>query len=224
MAANAQEFSPKSYLSHPAANTVVAALSTSLPMPQKRRLLLPLLPLLPLLASCEDATADLYPTLPPVHLPAASQVGANTFGCRVNGQPWEASNSRTLDGRVLTPTAHYQHGELRLDAFRRLQVEGPVTSVSLRAAHVSGSGVYELGGPATAAGRTAALATGNRQLTYAAGTGTLTITRLDTTGAHPVVAGRFELRTSLTPESARAAGFPAAVRVTEGRFDIELSH
>lgn len=187
-----------------------------------KRLLL-LLPLLPLLASCEDVTADLYPKLPPVHLPAESQVGANTFGCRVNGQPWEASNTRTLEGRVLTPTARYQHGELRLEAFRRLQVEGPITNVSLRAAHISGPGVYALGGPAEAAGCTAALATGNRQLAYAAGTGTLTITRLDTTGAHPVVAGRFELRTSLTPNSPRAASFPAEVRVTEGRFDVELS-
>ena len=186
--------------------------------------LLLLLPFLALLASCEDATADLYPALPPVHLPAASQVGANIFGCLVNGQPWEASNTRTLDGRVLTPTAHYQHGELRLDAFRRLQVEGPITTVSLRAAHLSGPGEYELGGPAGGVGRTAALATGNRQLAYAAGTGTLTITRLDTIGAHPMVAGRFELHTSLAPDSRQAAGFPAEVRVTEGRFDIELSH
>ncbi|GAA4044366.1 hypothetical protein GCM10022409_33040 [Hymenobacter glaciei] len=186
-----------------------------------KRLLL-LLPLLALLASCEDATADLYPTLAPVHLPAESKVGANTFGCRVNGQPWEASNTRTLDGRVLTPTAYYQHGELRLDAFRRLQVEGPITTVSLRAAHINGPGLYELGGPADA-GRTAALATASRQLVYAAATGTLTITRLDTAGMHPVVAGRFELRTTLMPEAHRAAGLPAEVRVTEGRFDIELN-
>ena len=186
------------------------------------RLLL-LLPFLALLTSCEDATADLYPSLSSVHLPAETQVGANTFGCRVNGQPWEASSSRTLDGRVLTPTAHYQHGTLQIDAFRRLQVEGPITNVSLRAAHISGPGVYALGGPAGPAGRTAALATGNRELAYAAGTGTLTITRLDTVGAHPVVAGRFELRTTRTPGYRRAAGFPAEVRVTEGRFDIGLS-
>ena len=186
-----------------------------------RRLLL-LLPLLPLLASCEDATADLYPTLPPVRLPAASRVGANTFGCLMNGQPWEASNSRTLEGRVLTPTARYQHGELRLEAFRRLQVEGPVASVSLRAAHLRGPGVYALGGAADAAGRTAALATASWDQAYAAGTGTLTITRLDTTGAHPVVAGRFELRAGLAPDARAAAGFPAEVRVTEGRFDIAL--
>lgn len=187
-----------------------------------KRLLL-LLPLLSLLASCEDATADLYPTLPPVRLPAESQIGANTFGCRVNGEPWEASNSRTLDGRVLTPTARYYHGELRLDAFRRLQVEGPITNVSLRVIHVSGPGVYELGNPAAADGRTAALATGNRAQAYAPGTGTLTITRLDTTSAHPVVAGRFELRAALAAESQRTASFPAEVHVTEGRFDIELN-
>jgi hypothetical protein len=174
-----------------------------------RRLLL-LLPLLPLLASCEDATADLYPALPPVHLPAASQVGANTFGCLVNGQPWEASNTRTLDGRVLTPTARYQHGELRLDAFRRLQVEGPVSSLALRAARIAGPGVYALGPAET--GRTAALGTVGSQLMPAAGT--LTITRLDTTGAHPVVAGRFELRS--------AAGAGAAVLVREGRFDVQM--
>lgn len=181
------------------------------------------LPLLALLASCEDATADLYPALPPVHLPAASQVGANTFGCRVNGQPWEASNTRTLDGRVLTPTAQYQQGELRIDAFRRLQVEGPITNVSLRAAHVAGPGVYALGGPADAAGRTARLATGQRESAYAASVGTLTITRLDTTGAHRVVAGRFELRAGLLlPDARRAAGLPGEVRLTEGRFDIEL--
>ena len=186
-----------------------------------KRLLL-LLPLVSLLASCEDATADLYPSLPPVHLPAASQLGANTFGCQVNGQPWEASNTRTLDGRVLTPTAHFEHGELRLDAFRRLQVEGPITSISLRATRVSGPGVYELGGPAAGAGRTAAVATDTRGLAYAAGTGTLTITRLDTTGTHPLVAGRFVLRTALSPESRPDARFPADVSLTEGRFDIEL--
>lgn len=185
-----------------------------------KRLLL-LLPMLALLASCEDATADLYPALPPVRLPAESQTGANTFGCLVDGQPWEASNTRTLDGRVLTPTAHYRHGELRIEAFRRLQVEGPITNILLRAAHVVGPGVYELGGLNEAAGRTATLATGQRAQAYAA-TGTLTITRFDTTGARPVIAGRFELRAGLAPDARHEAGLPAAVRLNEGRFDIGL--
>lgn len=186
-----------------------------------KRLLL-LLPLLSLLASCEDATADLYPALPPVRLPAESQTGANTFGCRVNGQPWEASNTRTLDGRVLTPTARYQHGELRIEAFRRLQVEGPVTNMSLRAAHVVGPGVYALGGLAAANGRTALLATSQHEPTSAAA-GTLIITRLDTAGPHPMVAGRFELRAGLTPDARREAGGVAEVRLSEGRFDVTLS-
>ena len=175
--------------------------------------LLRLLPLLALLTSCEDATTDLYPALPPVHLPAETQVGANTLGCRVNGQPWEASNSPTLDGRVLTPTARYAHGELQIEAFRRLQVEGPVASLRLVAARVAGPGVYPLTAPAAETGRTALLGSLGQPPTPA--TGTLTITRLDTTGPHPVVAGRFELR------AAPAAG--TALRVSEGRFDVQLS-
>ena len=175
--------------------------------------LLRLLPLLALLTSCEDATSDLFPALPPVHLPAATQVGANTLGGLVNGQPWEASNSPTLDGRVLTPTARYAHGELRLEAFRRLQVEGPVASLRLVAARVTGPGVYPLAAPTAETGRTATLGSIGQPLIPA--TGTLTITRLDTTGPHPVVAGRFELHAT--------APAGQALRVSEGRFDVQLS-
>ena len=177
-----------------------------------KRLLL-LFPLLSLLASCEDATTDLFPALAPVHLPAETQVGANTLGGLVNGQLWEASNSPTLDGRVLTPTARYAHGELQLEAFRRLQVEGPVANLRLVAARVTGPGVYLLAAPAAETGRTATLGGIGQPPTPA--TGTLTITRLDTTGLHPMVAGRFELK------AAPAAG--EVLRMSEGRFDVQLS-
>ncbi|HEX8657086.1 MAG TPA: hypothetical protein VF690_06110, partial [Hymenobacter sp.] len=53
--------------------------------------------------------------------------------------------------------------------------------------------------------------------------GTLTITRLDTTGAHPVIAGRFEFRAIPREGTRLPAGFPAELRVTEGRFDIQLN-
>ena len=176
-----------------------------------------LLLLLPLLSSCEDATTDLFPALPPVHLPAATQAGANTFGFLVNGQPWEASNSPTLDGRVLTPTARFAHGELRLAAFRRLEVEGPVSNICLVAAGVTGPGVYPLAGGEDAA-RTATLGTTDHQLTRASGT--LVITRLETAGPHPLVAGRFELRASSDNSHSNQ---PAAIQVSEGRFDVQLA-
>ena len=81
-----------------------------------------LLLLLPLLMSCEDSLEKLYPKAQPVQLPAETTSGANVLGCRLNGDVWEANNTATLTGKVLTPTAHYRNGELRIDAFRRLEV------------------------------------------------------------------------------------------------------
>ncbi|WP_310393698.1 hypothetical protein [Hymenobacter sp.] len=184
-----------------------------------------LLFLVPVLLSCEDATDQLFPQPQPVRLPAATQSGANTFGCRVNGQVWEASNTTTLAGNVLTPNAYYEHGELRLDAFRRLQVAGPVTNFNFVVDHVTGPGVYPLGALRDHAGRHAVLQTSRRRVGYATdapSAGTLTITRLDTAGAHPSVAGRFELRAE-PQQSARYADLPAVLQVTEGRFDVQLT-
>lgn len=188
--------------------------------PTLKKRLLPLF-CLPLLLGCEDAADHLFPQPQPVQLPAETKAGANTFGCRVNGQVWEASNASTLAGNVLTPTATYRRGELRIDAFRRLQVDGPVTNFYLTAARVTGPGVYPL-----LQGRSARLETLNRRFGYVADTlraGALTVTRLDTTGPHPVVAGRFALRAVLRPGAGQSADYPAQVHVTEGRFDIQLN-
>ena len=179
-----------------------------------------LLLLLPLLASCDDVADQLYPQPNPVQLPAESKAGANTFGCLVNGQVWEANNATTLAGNVLTPNATYRNGELRIDAFRRLQVDGPVTNFYFTATRVTGPGVYAL-----RQGRNARLETLNRTFGYVADTvrvGTLTVTRLDTAGARPLVAGRFELR-AVARGASRSAEFPAELRISDGRFDIQLN-
>lgn len=182
--------------------------------------------LLPLLMSCEDSLDKLYPKAQPVQLPAESTSGANVFGCRLNGEVWEANNTATLTGKVLTPNASYSKGELRLDAFRRLQVAGPVTNIHISVAGVTKPGVYRLSAAEQKTGSFATLKTANGLLEYATDarqTGTLTITRLDTAGAHPVVAGRFELRAAPTQPTMHTAEFPAHVHLTEGRFDIRLS-
>lgn len=182
--------------------------------------------LLPLLLSCEDSLDKLYPKAQPVQLPAATATGANVFGCRLNGDVWEASNTATLTGKVLTPNATYSHGQLRIDAFRRLQVAGPVTNIHFTVRDATKPGVYQLGAATSASGSFATLKTATGLVEYATDaphTGTLTITRLDTTGAHPVVAGRFELRALAGPAAPRAADLPARVQLTEGRFDIQLS-
>jgi hypothetical protein len=193
----------------------------TLPLAPALKKLRALLLCLPLLVGCEDAADHLFPQPQPVQLPAETKVGANTFGCLVNEQVWEASNATTLAGNVLTPSASYQRGELHIDAFRRLQVAGPITNFYFTAAHVTGPGVYPL-----LQGHSARLETLNRRFGYVADTlraGTLTVTRLDTTGPHPLVAGRFALRAVLRPGAGQSADFPAEVHVTEGRFDIQLN-
>jgi hypothetical protein len=193
-----------------------------LPPAMMAKRLLPLL-FLPLLLSCEDASDKLFPQPRPVQLPAETRVGANTFGCRVNGDVWEANNISTLAGKVLTPNVHYTNGELRIDAFRRLQVAGPVTNFYFTVGHVTGSGVYAL----AENGSSARLTTASGLVDYATDSpeaGTLTVTRLDTTGEHPGIAGRFSLRAVARPSTSRPADFPAELRITDGRFDIQLRH
>jgi hypothetical protein len=188
---------------------------------------LPLLLFLPLMMSCEDATDKLFPQPRPVQLPAETRAGANTFGCRVNGEVWEANNTSTLVGNVLTPNVYYKNGELRLDAFRRLQVGGPVTNFYFTVRHVTGPGVYPLTATPAEGGSTAKLTTTSGLVEYSTDArhlGTLTITRLDTAGARPGIAGRFELRAAPRPSTSLPTDFPADVRITDGRFDIQLNH
>ncbi|GAB3292990.1 hypothetical protein ACFQT0_06280 [Hymenobacter humi] len=180
--------------------------------------------LLPLLMSCEDSLDKLYPQAQPVQLPAVTQVGANTFGCSLNGQVWEASHATTLRGDVLTPSASFKRGVLEVDAFRRLQVGGPITNFHFALEGVTGPGVYRLS--QSQPGRLVRLKTAGGSVEYTAGgqrPGTITITRLDTAGAHPYVAGRFELRAEPLPGTRMSGDLPAEVQVTDGRFDIQLN-
>ena len=181
---------------------------------------------LPLLMSCEDSLDKLYPKAQPVQLPAETKSGANVFGCLLNGNVWEANNTATLTGKVLTPSATYRHGELRIDAFRRLQVAGPVTNIHFAVAGVTKPGVYQLGQEEGTSSSFATLKTASGSVEYATTTqqtGTLVITRLDTTGARPVVAGRFELRAAPAQGAPLNADLPAQVQISEGRFDIQLA-
>lgn len=212
---------PNSYLAPPAASgpllTGHCRLYPSAPMMKSLRPLF----LVPALLACEDVADQVFPAPLPVRLPAETQAGANTFGCRVNGQVWEANHTRTLAGKVLTPSGSYEHGTLRLNAFRRLQVEGPVTNFAFTLTHVTAPGVY----PLALDGNTATLTTATALVGYtpdAEHRGTLTITRLDTTGAQPFVAGRFALRAATRAGAVRPADFPAELVVTDGRFDLAL--
>lgn len=191
--------------------------------------------LMPLLLNCkgnaDKVLNDLFPPPPPVQMPPETQTGANTFGCRVNGQVWEAKNGPTsFVGNQYSPNAQYFRRELNLFAFRRAQVSGPVTAFYLTVPRVLGPGVYPLGRSTRPLGGYALLSSLPYPsvlpyITDSLHTGILTITRLDTSGVRRFVAGRFELRAGPTANSGGnvPAPTPAEVQITEGRFDVELN-
>ncbi len=198
-----------------------------------KRLLLLLL-LAPALLGCrKDVDAffnKLVPPPPPITLPAETQSGANTFGCLVNGQVWEAKNGPTsFIGNAYSPNARYSRREISISAFWRPESRGPVTAFSLTAPRVVGPGVYllgEAGGPfGWAHLESHPYPAVLPYVTDAAHLGTLTITRLDTAGRRPLVAGRFELRAGVrsNPGGNLPSPTPAEVVVTSGRFDVELN-
>lgn len=56
---------------------------------------LPLYLALVLLTQCSECKNDPTPRDPADQLPPATQTGANTFGCLVNGQPYTPSGSNS---------------------------------------------------------------------------------------------------------------------------------
>jgi len=82
----------------------------------KRCLLL--LPLTLLLVQCHKNSPD--PAKPEDQLPAATQTGAGTFGCLLNGQPWTPSGGGLLGtpNLLLTYDPSYHGGNLVLTAYR----------------------------------------------------------------------------------------------------------
>lgn len=196
-----------------------------------------LLLLLPALLGCSKRKVDdifdkLIPPAPPVTLPAITQVGANTFGCLVDGKVWEAKNGPTsFIGNNYSPNAYYSRRELRLYAFWRPESGGSITAFYLTLPRVVGPGVYSLGGPGALPGTAHLQGLPNPTVlpyaTDATHVGTLTITRLDTVGSvsKAFVAGTFELRagTQSNPGGNVPPPTPAEVVVTSGRFDVELN-
>ena len=152
-------------------------------------------------------------------LPPATQTGANTFGCLLNGQPWTPSGNNGTPNFVVTYDPNYMGGALQIKSYRYSGAKNDVLQgIVLGAAQVNNVGGYILslkGGnganyidnglpsPCNYYGEAP-------QLTYRKGT--LTVTHLDQkTG---IVSGTFAF-TLYQPGC-------DSVRVTNGRFDKKL--
>jgi hypothetical protein len=183
-----------------------------------------------LLLGCKKKIDELFPPPPLVQLPSETQSGANTFGCILNDQVWEASSHGSIRPFVFpSPDASYARGTLILGAGQRTEGTSLLGSFRICLGGVKQPGTYVLSKPpirsATNYGY-AEISDSNSAIIYKTDSthiGVITITRLDTASARPFVAGRFVLLARPARGTAVPAGFPAEANATQGRFDVQLN-
>jgi hypothetical protein len=184
--------------------------------------LLPLLALL-LLTQCHKSDPD--PTKPEDQLPAATQTGAGTFGCLLNGQPWTPSGGGLFGNPnlLITYDPAYKGGNLAITAYRVLG-----STINRQYIGVGGDGINQAGtyplttyttNP-TAPLRVPSFSDGSKtspcdEYLSAPGTkarGQLILTRLDK--VQGIVSGTFNFTLSQPGCD--------TIKVTQGRFDYKL--
>lgn len=185
--------------------------------------LLPSLALL-LTAACTKETD------PQPQLPAATQTGQNTAGCRVDGRVWLPAGDFLVSGAPVRAVYQRVGGAYQLTILlERLPDEAGdpfgQTAIRLSAPNAPSPGTFALnqlvdprlgaGNPPHAAFIYAKPSPDQQLLTGPQAEGRLVITRLDTVAR--VVAGTFEFT-----GREQAGGGGASVQVTEGRFDVRF--
>ncbi|OGX85123.1 hypothetical protein BEN47_01965 [Hymenobacter lapidarius] len=189
-----------------------------------------LLPALLGLTQCIMQREGAYPVQP---MPEATQTGANTAGCLVDGLPWVAHHSGTGIGalRAYALTAEWDNfsvgrPHLALSFAKYIDDQAQVhdaTGVKLHLPGITRPGTFVLdqtprplvsSGPIGYAAFTFYKTNPNRELlTGPDAPGRVVVTRFDTLAR--VVSGTFEF-------TARQASGGTTVRVTEGRFDCKF--
>ncbi|MGI4759089.1 MAG: hypothetical protein ACRYF0_00175 [Janthinobacterium lividum] len=151
-------------------------------------------------------------------LPPATQTGAGTFGCFLNGEAWVPAGNNGRPNYQVTYDPGYRGGSLQIKVYRYVGPRRQVLqALALGAVAVAAPGRYALAlaGPNGAAytdyGRPAACRHyGEGALSGR--TGTLVVSRLDLAGG--VVAGTFAFQL--------AQPGCDTITVTQGRFDAKL--
>ncbi|MBH8570915.1 hypothetical protein KB206_18635 [Microvirga sp. STS02] len=177
---------------------------------------LPLYLSLLLLMQCSKCKQD---DPPPVNqLPPATQTGANTFDCLLNGQPYTPKGNNGTPNYAVIYDPGFQGGNLQVLTYRYLgSGSNTLQSLSIIGDSISRVGTYRL---TATGGRKAFFLDETRSFPcnqFAGGkgvytNGTLTITRLDRqTG---ILSGTFEF-TLAQPGC-------DTVKVTQGRFNKKL--
>ena len=145
----------------------------------------------------------------------ATQTGANTFGCLVNGQPWTPQGNDGSSNYTVSYDRTYHDGTLGVAAYRIWNNSQRIQTIGVNSDSIKNVGRYRfktLGRHGAAFGDHQ---TGCRYYSQDSATscrGYLTISRLDLQAG--VVSGTFEF-TLAKPGC-------DTVRVTQGRFDRKL--
>ena len=148
-------------------------------------------------------------------LPPATQTGANTFGCLVNGQPWTPRGNDGTSNYSIYYDAGYRKGTLNIAAYRYNSSDNSSRrDIIIFSDSLKSTGLY----PLTISNHQEALFYGSkRQCEFPQNEvhyrrGTLTITHFDLSAG--IISGTFAF-TLYKPGC-------DSVRVTQGRFDKKL--
>ena len=137
------------------------------------------------------------------NLPAETQSGKNTFGCRVNGKIWVAEAPFPIS-RL---TGGWYKGSLNIYGIKKK--DNTSQHIYIRRVKTTAVGTYILNNSDTEQVHFSDLSINCDYYTDSLNTGHLTITRLDTING--IISGRFDFKVKQT-------GCPD-IEVTEGRFD-----
>jgi len=152
-------------------------------------------------------------------LPPATQTGANTFGCKVDGQFWVPAGFGIVPTAAILEARRSADGELYINA-RNFSSSPRETEFEFYIKGVTAAGNYLLNTTTGYPGRAVnygyyvhrRFTPDNEWITSADYTGSVTITKIDTVSHF--VSGRFSFNAINLYNS------PKPLAVTEGRFDI----
>jgi len=169
-----------------------------------------------LLGLSQCKSSDPYPADPASQLPPATQTGANTFGCLVNGQVWTPQGYNGTSNYSVVYDSNLNNGNFDLMSYRYPDASNNFQSISLNILSNTSLGSHSF----RSNHNTRSVFNNTKTNCYwssrdSATTyrrGTLTITRLDLKAG--IISGTFDF-TLYQPGC-------DSVRVTQGRFDKKL--
>ncbi|TDN37642.1 hypothetical protein E4631_01905 [Hymenobacter sp. UV11] len=171
-----------------------------------------------LLSLSQCKKSDSGPAKPEDQLPPATQTGAGTFGCLLNGQPWTPSGYDGKPNFITTYDSGYAGGNLAIRVYRLIPSAGTNQYFLISSTSVNKTGVYNFDNNGPAGAYYNSGINGNCQeygyyiKSNFSMDGQLTVTRLDQKAG--IIAGTFNFKLYQPGCD--------TIKATQGRFDYQL--